>query len=64
MTLNQAIYMTMANKSLKRFTVRDPARRVATEKVRAETVQQMAVRIPVISPRWAIGIVDFRVAQS
>jgi len=53
------MYMTMANKSLKRFTVRDPARRVATEKVRAETVQQMAVRIPVISPRCAIGIVRF-----
>jgi len=33
MTLNHAMYMTMANKSLKRLTVRDPARRVATEKV-------------------------------
>jgi hypothetical protein len=43
--------MTIANKSLKRLTVREPARRVATEKVKAETVQQMAVSIAVISPR-------------
>jgi len=49
----------MANKSLKRLTVKDPARRVATEKVMAETVQQTAVRIAAISPRWLIGIYAF-----
>jgi hypothetical protein len=49
----------MANKSLKIFTVREPARLVAIEKVSAEMVQQMAVRIPVISPRCAIGIFEF-----
>ena len=50
-TFDHTMYMIMANKSRKRFTVSDPARRVASEKVMAEMVQQMAVSIPVISPR-------------
>jgi hypothetical protein len=50
------MYITMANRSLNRLTVNDPARRVAREKVRAETVQQIAVRIAVISPKWLINI--------
>lgn len=50
-TFDQTMYMIMANKSLKMLTVKDPARRVAMENVIAETVQHMAVKIAVISPR-------------
>jgi len=53
------MYMIMANRSLKRLTVSDPARRVAKEKVRADTVQQIAVRRAEISPRWVTGIGPF-----